>query len=103
MKGFVIACIRFYKNWVSPALGPTCRFFPTCSTYAMEAVERKGVLKGSALAVRRLLKCHPWHPGGFDPVPPGVDIPYDPAGRPDGGPTLQARQKITDPGRTGDR
>jgi len=64
----------------------------------MEAVERKGVLKGSALAVRRLLKCHPWHPGGFDPVPPGVDVPVDPAVRPDGGPSLQARQKINEPG-----
>ncbi|HRP06849.1 MAG TPA: membrane protein insertion efficiency factor YidD [Gemmatimonadales bacterium] len=61
--------IRFYRRWISPALPPACRFSPTCSAYALEALERHGALKGSWLAIRRLARCHPWHPGGHDPVP----------------------------------
>ncbi len=61
--------IRAYQVIVSPMLGPTCRFIPSCSDYALEAIRRHGAAKGSMLTARRLLKCHPFHPGGFDPVP----------------------------------
>jgi putative membrane protein insertion efficiency factor len=61
--------VRFYRLFISPVLGPHCRFQPTCSSYAIEAVECHGIIKGSLLAVRRIGRCHPWHPGGYDPVP----------------------------------
>lgn len=61
--------IRLYQWTVSPMLGPACRFHPTCSQYALEAIRRFGVLRGSWLALRRIGRCHPWHPGGEDPVP----------------------------------
>jgi hypothetical protein len=61
--------IRGYQRFVSPALPPSCRFHPSCSQYALEAVTRYGALKGGWLAARRLARCHPFHPGGFDPVP----------------------------------
>lgn len=74
------APIRFYRRFLSPLKGaPSCRFYPTCSAYAIEAIEVHGVLKGSYLAVRRVLKCHPLHPGGIDPVPPRVERPPRPA------------------------
>lgn len=66
----VVALLRGYKFAISPLLPPACRFTPTCSVYAMEAVSRHGVCKGLVLAVVRLGKCHPFHPGGCDPVPP---------------------------------
>jgi len=69
LKSFIVAGIRFYSRWISPGFPASCRFSPTCSAYAMEAVKQNGALRGSALAVKRLLKCHPWHPGGYDPVP----------------------------------
>ncbi|MCS7000657.1 MAG: membrane protein insertion efficiency factor YidD [Bacteroidota bacterium] len=69
MRTLFIAFIRAYQRWLSPLLGSHCRFYPTCSQYALEAIERHGSLKGWWLALRRLLRCHPWHPGGFDPVP----------------------------------
>ncbi|HEU5141404.1 MAG TPA: membrane protein insertion efficiency factor YidD [Bacillales bacterium] len=71
MKYLFIAMIRFYQKYISRLTPPSCRFYPTCSNYALEAVERFGVLKGSWLAVRRLVKCHPFHEGGVDPVPSG--------------------------------
>lgn len=61
--------IRFYRRWISPVTPPSCRFHPTCSAYALEAVERYGAGRGGWLALRRLLRCHPFHPGGYDPVP----------------------------------
>jgi putative membrane protein insertion efficiency factor len=61
--------IRAYQRFLSPALPPSCRFHPSCSQYALEAVTRYGALRGSWLAARRLVRCHPFHPGGFDPVP----------------------------------
>jgi putative membrane protein insertion efficiency factor len=65
----LIAAVRTYKRLVSPILPPACRFQPTCSEYAAEAIEKHGVLRGVSLAVRRILRCAPWHPGGVDPVP----------------------------------
>lgn len=61
--------IRLYQLTVSPLLGPRCRFYPSCSQYALEALRLHGALAGCWLALRRLLRCHPWHPGGYDPVP----------------------------------
>lgn len=67
---FFIILIRGYQRFISPLLGPHCRFTPGCSQYAIEAIRRFGMLKGSWLATKRILKCHPLHPGGDDPVPP---------------------------------
>lgn len=64
-----VALLAFYKAAISPWLPRACRFEPTCSVYAREAIERHGFLRGSSLAFRRLLRCHPFHRGGFDPVP----------------------------------
>jgi hypothetical protein len=58
-----------YRRWISPVLPARCRFYPSCSAYALEAVTYHGAVRGTALAVRRLLRCHPFHPGGYDPVP----------------------------------
>ncbi|WP_372870782.1 membrane protein insertion efficiency factor YidD [Shewanella sp.] len=65
--------IRGYQVFISPFLGPKCRFNPTCSHYAIEAIQVHGVIKGSWFAIKRILKCHPLHPGGNDPVPPKKD------------------------------
>ena len=70
MRRLFISIIGLYKLVLSPFLGNHCRFYPTCSSYAQEAIATHGVIKGSYLAGRRLLKCHPWHEGGVDPVPP---------------------------------
>ncbi|HEY5807125.1 MAG TPA: membrane protein insertion efficiency factor YidD [Povalibacter sp.] len=82
MRTVLKALIRGYRYLISPMLGPNCRFYPSCSCYAEEAVEMYGALKGSYLAGRRILKCHPWHAGGFDPVPPRF-TPADDATRVD--------------------
>ena len=68
MNALVVA-IRAYQMTISKLLPPACRFTPTCSEYAAQAIERYGSARGSALAAKRLLRCHPWHPGGYDPVP----------------------------------
>ena len=68
IKKFLVKTIRLYQLILSPLLGSNCRFEPTCSQYFIEAVEMNGALKGSVMGIKRLLKCHPWHPGGFDPV-----------------------------------
>lgn len=69
MKKIILLLIRFYQKYISIFLGKNCRFIPTCSAYTYEAVEKFGVIKGVYLGIKRILKCHPWHPGGFDPVP----------------------------------
>ncbi|GAE28445.1 protein YidD [Halalkalibacter wakoensis JCM 9140] len=69
MKAILLALIRFYQMVISPIKPPTCRFYPTCSHYGLEAIKRFGAIKGSWLTVKRLLKCHPFHPGGIDDVP----------------------------------
>jgi putative membrane protein insertion efficiency factor len=69
MRAILIALIRVYQLFVSPLLGNHCRFYPSCSQYAREAIARYGALRGGWLAIRRVLRCHPWHPGGVDPVP----------------------------------
>ncbi|MBM0104110.1 membrane protein insertion efficiency factor YidD [Steroidobacter sp. S1-65] len=63
------AAIRAYRYLISPLLGPTCRFYPSCSCYAEQALQEHGAMRGTWLTVRRLLRCHPWHEGGYDPVP----------------------------------
>jgi putative membrane protein insertion efficiency factor len=69
MRTVVVAALHFYKKVVSPFLPPACRFYPSCSEYAAQAIDRHGVLRGSALAAGRIARCHPWHPGGVDQVP----------------------------------
>jgi len=74
MKRLILLALRGYRYFLSPLVGNQCRFAPTCSVYAMEAVERFGAWRGGLLALRRLVRCHPWHQGGWDPVPEPVDV-----------------------------
>ena len=69
MTRALIALVRLYRKNISPLSSPKCRYIPTCSAYALEALEKYGALKGGYLAARRLFKCHPFHKGGYDPVP----------------------------------
>jgi hypothetical protein len=69
MQKFLILLIRGYQLIVSPWLGSNCRFYPSCSEYAQMAISEHGVVRGLSLSIKRLFRCHPWHPGGFDPVP----------------------------------
>ncbi|MCS6860928.1 MAG: membrane protein insertion efficiency factor YidD [Abditibacteriales bacterium] len=68
MRWLVLTLIRAYRLCLSPFLPPACRFTPTCSAYALEAIEKHGMIRGGWMSLRRLLRCHPLHPGGFDPV-----------------------------------
>jgi len=68
MKQIAILLVRGYQKFISPLLGQNCRFYPTCSQYAIQAYEKYGFFKGTYLAVKRVLKCHPYHPGGYDPL-----------------------------------
>jgi hypothetical protein len=67
-KKFAVAVIVFYQRFISPLMPPSCRFYPTCSSYARQAIEKYGVLKGGLMSLRRISRCHPFHPGGYDPV-----------------------------------
>ena len=75
MKYVLIWLLKGYRFAISPLYGQVCRFYPTCSAYALEAVTEHGALRGSWLAVRRVGRCHPWNPGGYDPVPPRRPVP----------------------------
>ncbi|WP_084040540.1 membrane protein insertion efficiency factor YidD [Gracilibacillus boraciitolerans] len=69
MRTIFILFIRFYRYFISPMFPPSCRFQPTCSQYSLECYQRFNVFKATYLSIKRILKCHPFHPGGFDPVP----------------------------------
>ncbi len=69
MSRLLMFLVKMYRFFISPLLGSNCRFSPSCSAYAMQALEKHGALRGSWLALKRILRCHPWHPGGADPVP----------------------------------
>lgn len=68
-RSLIVLILKTYKYCISPFLGNHCRFYPSCSSYAMESVQRFGIFRGGALALKRLGRCHPWNPGGVDPVP----------------------------------
>lgn len=93
----LIALVGGYARWISPLLGPRCRFLPTCSSYAAEAVAVHGALRGSGRTMARLARCHPFHPGGYDPVPArssrtaAVAVPATMAGTRPAGPSRPAR------------
>jgi putative membrane protein insertion efficiency factor len=74
MRWVLTLLIRFYRVALSPLLGPNCRFYPSCSCYAQEAIEQHGAAHGTWLAAKRLARCHPWNPGGYDPVPSNSDL-----------------------------
>ncbi|MCM3710249.1 membrane protein insertion efficiency factor YidD [Sporosarcina luteola] len=74
MKSILIGIIKIYQKIISPLTPPSCRFYPTCSHYGVEALQKHGALKGTWLTIRRISKCHPFHEGGFDPVPDKNDI-----------------------------
>ncbi|HSV56218.1 MAG TPA: membrane protein insertion efficiency factor YidD [Magnetospirillaceae bacterium] len=69
LSAVLSGCIRLYRAVLSPLKPPSCRFYPTCSEYALEAVRKHGPFQGTAFTFRRILRCHPWNPGGYDPVP----------------------------------
>lgn len=69
MKRIFMGLIRFYQRRISPAFPPSCRFYPSCSEYSYQAIEKYGALRGGWMGIRRISRCHPWNPGGFDPVP----------------------------------
>ncbi|SCY62919.1 membrane protein insertion efficiency factor YidD [Alkaliphilus peptidifermentans] len=68
MAGICIWLIKIYQKWISPIKGQTCRFYPTCSSYSIEAYKTYGFIKGSYYTIKRILRCHPFHPGGYDPL-----------------------------------
>ena len=69
MRKIALGAVRFYQRYLSPAFGNSCRYYPSCSQYTYQAIERYGVVRGSWLGIRRISRCHPWSKGGFDPVP----------------------------------
>ena len=93
MKSFALGLLQLYKRWISPALPPSCRYVPTCSEYAMEAVERYGALRGAGMAAWRLLRCHPLAEGGLDPVVKDPTVSHKP--RVSGAPSLVRPRSCT--------
>jgi putative membrane protein insertion efficiency factor len=91
----LIVLVAGYRKVISPLMAPRCRFYPSCSAYALEAIQVHGAGRGSWLAIRRLSRCHPFHPGGLDPVPPskadGANTPHE-ASAPDGAAEARARE-----------
>ncbi|ALQ50090.1 membrane protein insertion efficiency factor YidD [Nitrosomonas ureae] len=77
-RRILIGVVKGYQIVISALLGQSCRFYPTCSNYTIEALELHGILRGSWLAIKRISRCHPWNPGGFDPVPPNKTGHRDP-------------------------
>jgi hypothetical protein len=69
MRRFFLSLLAFYRRWLSPMLGSHCRYYPSCSQYAQEAIQHHGLGRGLWLSLKRICRCHPWHPGGVDPVP----------------------------------
>lgn len=69
MKYILILIIKFYRIFISPLFGKKCRFYPSCSAYALQSLDKHGIIKGGYLSVKRILRCHPWNDGGYDPVP----------------------------------
>jgi uncharacterized protein len=93
----VVLLLRVWQLVVSPLYGPTCRFYPSCSTYALEAVDRHGIVRGGWLAIKRLGRCHPWNPGGVDLVPPKAGaMPAAPASTQDQVPTNVPAATVAD-------
>ncbi|MDK2821121.1 MAG: uncharacterized protein PWP31_1086 [Clostridia bacterium] len=68
IKNLVLKLIRIYQKYISPLLGSRCRFYPSCSQYTYEAIEKYGLIRGLFKAIKRIVRCHPWHPGGYDPI-----------------------------------
>jgi putative membrane protein insertion efficiency factor len=68
MKKILLLLIKFYRKFISPLTGPHCRFYPTCSQYALEAISKYGAIKGGWMSIKRICRCNPWNPGGYDPV-----------------------------------
>lgn len=66
---FLMGAVRFYQRFISPTMPPSCRYYPTCSEYTLQAIAKYGALKGTWLGIKRISRCHPFHPGGYDPVP----------------------------------
>jgi uncharacterized protein len=99
----LLAVLRFYQRAVSPALPPRCRFYPSCSAYAVEAIERHGAARGTWLAVRRLAKCAPWHAGGVDLVPEPAHRRHPGTAEVGRSSTLRAPAPLPDPGAPSDR
>lgn len=96
-----IALIRVYQLLISPMLGPRCRFYPSCSRYACACLADHGFVRGSWLTLRRLSRCHPWHPGGYDPPPPvlsGANCSEHAPERQDAPTTVEVSNGLTDPG-----
>ncbi|HHS13900.1 MAG TPA: membrane protein insertion efficiency factor YidD [bacterium] len=69
MKKLILSFLRIYRRWISPGLPRSCRFYPTCSQYAIQAIEKYGLMRGLGVSFKRVARCHPLHPGGFDPLP----------------------------------
>lgn len=78
MQRLLIACIKLYRLCISPLMAPSCRFYPSCSRYAIDALNQHGAVRGSLLSLRRISRCHPFNPGGYDPVPPCKNCHYPP-------------------------